>query len=215
MNTLVTDFDGTLTQYDFFELVRRRWPSPPGDDPWDDYVAGRVTHFEALAKIFGRIRTTESTLREIAAAMDLDPGAGKAAQTLKNHGWEVVVASAGCDWYIRQLLADFASSLEIHANPGTFEEGKGLLMTLPERSRFFSPETGVDKLAIVRDAIARSGKVAFAGDGRPDLEPALLVAPELRFARGWLAEELQRRGESFRPFQRWSEIAHQLLSQTC
>ena len=47
--------DGTVTQYDFFELGRKRWPSLPQDDPWEKYVTGRITHFEALAEIFARI----------------------------------------------------------------------------------------------------------------------------------------------------------------
>jgi hypothetical protein len=36
-------------------------------------------------------------------------------------------------------------------------------MSLPERSRFFSPTTGVNKVEIVRDALNRSDRVAFAG----------------------------------------------------
>jgi 2-hydroxy-3-keto-5-methylthiopentenyl-1-phosphate phosphatase len=88
-------------------------------------------------------------------------------------------------------------------------------MLLPERSPFFSPTKGVNKVAIVRDALNRSGRVAFAGDGRPDLKPALLVPPQLRFARGWLAEALRERGEKFNPFERWSEIADQLQKVEC
>jgi 2-hydroxy-3-keto-5-methylthiopentenyl-1-phosphate phosphatase len=53
--------------------------------------------------------------------------------------------------------------------------------------------------------------VAFAGDGPPDLQAALLVPPGLRFARGGLAEELRARGEAFQPFSRWSEIARELV----
>jgi 2-hydroxy-3-keto-5-methylthiopentenyl-1-phosphate phosphatase len=52
--------------------------------------------------------------------------------------------------------------------------------------------------------------VAFAGDGAPDVESALLVGPDLRFARGYLAEELSRRGEPYRTFGRWCEIAEAL-----
>jgi hypothetical protein len=37
------------------------------------------------------------------------------------------------------------------------------------------------------------------------------VAPELRFARGWLAETLATKGAPFRPFDRWSEITDMLL----
>jgi 2-hydroxy-3-keto-5-methylthiopentenyl-1-phosphate phosphatase len=84
-------------------------------------------------------------------------------------------------------------------------------MSLPANSRFFSRETGIDKVDIVKAALASAPIVAFAGDGRPDLAPALLVPPHLRFARGWLADALSVRGESFRPFERWSQIADVLL----
>jgi 2-hydroxy-3-keto-5-methylthiopentenyl-1-phosphate phosphatase len=88
-------------------------------------------------------------------------------------------------------------------------------MSLPERTPFFSPTKGVNKAAIVQDALKRSDLVAFAGDGRPDLRPAILVRPELRFARGWLAEALSERGEIFHPFECWSEIADRLRKGEC
>ena len=88
-------------------------------------------------------------------------------------------------------------------------------MSLPERSPFFSPSKGVNKVAIVQDVLQRSDRVAFAGDGRPDLRPALLVPLQLCFARGWLAEALGERGEKFHPFERWSEIADQLQKPEC
>ncbi len=82
MSILISDFDGTVTRYDFFERIRKRWPFSSQDDPWEKFVADR-------------------------------------------------------------------------------------------------PE-------------------------------ALLVRPELRLARGWLAEALGERGERFHPFERWSQIADQL-----
>ena len=85
-------------------------------------------------------------------------------------------------------------------------------MRLPEESPFFSATHGIDKSAVVRDAMCRYKRTAFAGDGPPDLEPILLVSPEYRFARSWLAGELQRRAEYFRPFRRWSEISAALSS---
>jgi 2-hydroxy-3-keto-5-methylthiopentenyl-1-phosphate phosphatase len=86
---------------------------------------------------------------------------------------------------------------------------------LPVDSPFFSAPTGIDKPGVVRDALRRTEHVAFAGDGRPDLEPALLVRPEYRFARGWLAEALTERGEAFHPFSRWSEVADKLPKVSC
>jgi 2-hydroxy-3-keto-5-methylthiopentenyl-1-phosphate phosphatase len=119
MNTLVSDFDVTLTRNDFFDLVRQRWPFPPEDDPWEKYVAGEITHFEALARIFVRIRRSQASLLELVESMEL--------------------------------------------------------------------ETSL----------------------------ALLVPPERRFARGWLAEALRERGEGFHSFERWSQIADQLRNDAC
>ena len=215
MSILVSDFDGTVTRYDFFERVRKRWPFPPQDDPWEKFVAGEITHFQALAEIFACIRTTEADLLELADSTGLDASFAESAQALKDRGWEIEIASAGCDWYIKFLLQKAGVSIPVHANPGTFDPKRGLQMSLPKNSPFFSPTKGVSKVAIVRDALNRSHRVAFAGDGRPDLKPAMLVQPQLRFARGWLAEALSERDEKFHPFERWSEIANHLLNVEC
>ncbi|MGD0045356.1 MAG: hypothetical protein ABSE84_34020, partial [Isosphaeraceae bacterium] len=122
-------------------------------------------------------------------------------------GWDVVVTSAGCDWYIRLLLDEAGVTLPVWSNPGRFEEGRGLLMELPRGSPYFSPILGVDKAAVVREGISSGRRVAFAGDGFPDVDAARLVSSELRFARGDLAHVLSKDGLAFHRFERWSEIA--------
>jgi 2-hydroxy-3-keto-5-methylthiopentenyl-1-phosphate phosphatase len=208
---LVSDFDSTVTRHDFYNLVRERWPIPPEDDPWEQYVAGTITHFEALAQIFSRIRASEAELHAIADSMELDPAFAPSVRALQENGWEVIIASAGCAWYIDYLLARTGVSIKVYSNPGTFDPTDGLRMTLPVDSPFLDPSTGVDKLAITRDALQRSDLVAFAGDGRPDFAPSLLVPPERRFARGWLAGALEEKGEPFLPFPSWEIIARTLL----
>jgi len=210
MGILVTDFDGTLTRFDFFDLVRRRWPLPPDRDPWERYVAGKTTHFEALAEIFRGIRASESEVEELIAEMEFDPLAGEAIRRLTSRGWEVVIASAGCDWYIRRILARAGIAVTVHANPGVFDPARGLMMKLPLTSPYFDSGTGIDKLGIVEAALAETRSVAFAGDGRPDWEPALRVAPERRFARGWLAEALAERGEGYHRLETWADLADRL-----
>jgi 2-hydroxy-3-keto-5-methylthiopentenyl-1-phosphate phosphatase len=69
---------------------------------------------------------------------------------------------------------------------------------------------GISKRAVVEDQLSRGATVAFAGDGRPDAAPALLVPPERRFARGWLARHLEQRGQRYNPFEIWSEGARML-----
>jgi len=207
---VVSDFDGTMTRRDFYDLVRQQWPLPPDDDPWEQYVAGRLTHFEALAAIFARIRTDEATLLSLVDRMELDPTLPEAARALRGRGWGITIASAGCEWYLLRLLRKAGLALEVHANPGDFSPVTGLQMHLPEHSRFFSRSTGIDKAAVVRDALRRTAEVAFAGDGRPDLESSLLVPAERRFARGWLADALRQRGEAFHPLTDWADLARTL-----
>lgn len=210
---LVSDFDGTMTKFDFFDLARRDLPSAADHDFWQDYVAGKITHFEALAGIFASIRTDGPTIAALVDRMELDPALPDAVARLRAAGWEIIVASAGCDWYIRRLLAKAGVKLEVHANPGVFAPETGLQLSLPLDSPYFKRETGIDKSAIVRKALAGDPDAAFAGDGRPDLAPASLVKPDRRFATGWLAHHLQKNGEPFHPFETWSQIADTLLEE--
>ncbi len=184
---------------------------PNNPDYWGEYLAGRLTHFEALKAIFGSVTAGEAALLDVVDSMELEPDLKGDLEALQLDGWRVVVASAGCDWYIRRLLDGAGIAIEVHANPGRIEGGR-LVMELPEGSPFLSRQTGVDKVAIVRAAMESAETVAYAGDGLPDLAPSLVVPGEYRFARGVLAAELTRLGESFQPFERWSEVAKALLS---
>jgi 2,3-diketo-5-methylthio-1-phosphopentane phosphatase len=211
--TLVTDFDGTITAYDFFNLVRESWPNPGEPDPWELYLGGQITHFEALRRIFIRVRCPEEAALRILERMAIDPTFPEAIDRLTRCGWKIVIASAGCQWYIDRLLGAARTKVEVHANPGAFSPSEGLVMSLPSGSAYFSAETGIDKLAIMRDALRDASRIAFAGDGRPDLAPALLAQPERRFARGWLAEELTTRQEPFQPLTNWRDLADHLLNE--
>jgi 2,3-diketo-5-methylthio-1-phosphopentane phosphatase len=210
---LVTDFDGTLTRREFYQLVRDHLDGP-GNDFWADYRAGRMTHFEAMARYCAEIRADEADVVRVLLRMELDPRFPELAAELTRAGWELVVASAGSDWYIRQVLEPTGVKVTIHANPGRWVGGeKGLELSPPTDSPFYCPNIGIDKAGIVRDALARAGRVAFCGDGFPDVAAAVLVPPQRRFAKADCATELDRRGESYRRFDRWAEVAEALLAE--
>jgi 2-hydroxy-3-keto-5-methylthiopentenyl-1-phosphate phosphatase len=214
---LVTDFDGTLTATDFYQLAVDRLVPPDLPDHWGDYRAGRTTHFDALAAIFASIRATdEAALLAVARDMGLQPDLAAHVERLRAAGWDIAIGSAGCGWYIERLLTGAGlaagADLTVHANPGTFVPGEGLQMRRPEDARFRSHELGVDKAAVVRDALGRAPVVAFAGDGYPDLEAARSVAPRWRYARGDLAAALTDAGEDYRSFARWSDVVDGLLA---
>jgi 2,3-diketo-5-methylthio-1-phosphopentane phosphatase len=208
---LVSDFDGTMARHDFYKLAIESLLPADMPDHWADYRAGTITHFEGLRRYFAAIRASEAEVLAVVQRMELDPQLPTAVESLRRAGWRVVVTSAGCDWYIRRLLSQVGVDVEIHANPGRFVAGQGLLMEMPTESRFWSPMLGIDKTGVVRDFLSRGLTVAFAGDGFPDVEPARLVPADLRFARGDLADVLRSEDLPFHSYDSWSDIADRLL----
>ncbi len=206
---LVSDFDGTMTEHDFFRVALSHLPLGAAA-PWELYEQGLTSHFAALATIFSGLRINEQELNALMEEMQVESGLTDALDRLHQFGWSLVIASAGCAFYIERILLQAGITAVIHANPGSFVPGHGLFMKPPGQSPFFATATGIDKAAVVRHYLGRGINVAFAGDGRPDLPPALLVPPERRFARGWLADELKSRSEPFIRFSRWSDIADNL-----
>jgi 2-hydroxy-3-keto-5-methylthiopentenyl-1-phosphate phosphatase len=210
-NALVSDFDGTITQRDFYLLIRERYMSESAPEYFELYRAGRMSHFEAMAAYFAHAPADEAALQEMIELTEPDPCFVSAISTLRAASWDLIVVSAGSNWYIERILRNLGVEAVVHSNPGHIQKGQGLVIERPSGAPFFSAEVGVDKAAVVRDALKRYEQVAFAGDGPPDLEPALLVPPRFRFARGYLADALRRRQEPFQEFRSWSEIARSLV----
>jgi 2-hydroxy-3-keto-5-methylthiopentenyl-1-phosphate phosphatase len=208
---LVSDFDGTMTRHDFYRLAIESLLPPDTPDYWADYRTGAITHFEALRRYFAAIRSGREEVLAVVGRMELEPNLQAAVSELRGAGWKVIVTSAGCDWYIHRLLDAAGVNVEVHANPGRFVPGRGLLMEMPVDSPYLSPTLGIDKARVVRRHLDAGQTVAFAGDGFPDAESARLVPGALRFARGDLADLLDREGQVYQPFDTWSEIARVLL----
>ena len=207
---LVSDFDGTMTERDFYQVALDVLPAEKRVI-WEEYKRGERDLFPALAAIFSKLRGLSSSIESLLDRVGLDKDMVDSCRRLQLQGWKLVIASAGCAWYIEKLLFPLGIDPEIQANPGHYSEEKGLIMEYPIGSPYFSPATGIDKSLVVKKALNRA-LLAFAGDGRPDLEAALLVDPSRRFARGDLARELTRRGEPFRPFHSWSAMVKALLA---
>ena len=209
---LISDFDGTMTRYDFYRLAIERLLPADTPDYWTEYRSGAITHFEALRRYFAAIRKDANEVLKIVRQMELDPELPAAIETLKDAGWKVIVTSAGCGWYIEQLLSDAGVDIQVYANPGRFEPGAGLQMEMPTDSPYLSKNLGVDKAEVVRHYTSMGGTVAFAGDGFPDADAARMVSGHLRFARSDLAQVLYHEGLDFQQFATWSDIPRRLLA---
>lgn len=134
---LISDFDGTMTKYDFYDLICKEFPDISTAGFWRQYEQGKITHFQALRLIFASIRSDEARLHKIVERMELSPKLVQDISRLEGAGWKVSVASAGCGWYIDYLLKRHGVSLLVYANPGTFSEEDGLQMR-PQKHHHFS-----------------------------------------------------------------------------
>jgi HAD superfamily phosphoserine phosphatase-like hydrolase len=214
MPILISDFDGTLTNRDYFQLILDRYRPPEAQEIWDRFKSGGLSHFEAIAGVFASLRTDLAGAEALVRELDPSPGLGQAVRRLQAAGWELQIASAGCGWYIERFLVWQGIEAEFHACPGEFVPGKGLVMRPATGSRFADEEHGIDKPAVVRAALARDPVVAVAGDSGTDHDGLLLVPAERRFARRWLADDLRAEGQGFHTFEHWPEIVDCLLDAT-
>jgi 2-hydroxy-3-keto-5-methylthiopentenyl-1-phosphate phosphatase len=212
-NLLVSDFDGTITRVDFYLLLVDKFIPASADDYLQKYRAGELSHFAAMAGYFSHAPEDEQTLETLLVQTDLDQTFAPTVRDLREQSWDLTIVSAGSSWYIERLLKSVGVQAVVHSSPGEIRKGAGLVLEPPKDSPFFLPEIGIDKAAVVRNALERYSHVAYAGDGSTDVAPSLLVRPEFRFARGTLAEELRRRNESFHEFSCWADIGRLLARQ--
>ena len=207
--TFFSDFDGTITNVDFYELVLNEMHPELGGDPLGAFHRGELPLFETLRRIFAAIPLPEAAVVAMLPRLEPDPHLAEDLARLHAAEWGLHVVSAGSAWYIKQTLeqAGVDVPVTIHANPGRFDSG--LIMERPTDPRIARDEIGIDKAAVVR--LHGRGIVAFAGNSQPDLAAARVVSAPLRFARGSLCEVLDAEGLEYRPFDRWHEVAQALL----
>src|SRR5690349_5998633 len=125
---LVTDFDGTMTEVEFYQLALDRYTPTETQYVWERYLRKELTVFETLQGIFSAIKATPAELTAALEDLQFDPGAADAIARLRAAGWDVVVTSAGCAWYIERVLKKAGIEATVHANPGEFAESGGLEM---------------------------------------------------------------------------------------
>ncbi|TVS19881.1 MAG: hypothetical protein EA424_06810 [Planctomycetaceae bacterium] len=208
----VSDFDGTLARPDFYQLVRKHLVPRGTPDYWNEYRAGAMTHFDALKAFFAAAEGGESALLGMVDMMETPRDLSDHVHGLRALGWEIVIVSAGCSWYVQELLARAGVQLPVFANPGRIVDGR-LIMERPADPAHSCWETGIDKAAVVRVFQQQTHTVAFAGDGVPDFDAARLVPAKYRFARSDLAAACREEGVPFRPFEQWTEVTAALSQE--
>ena len=160
----MSDFDGTITRIDFYTLVAERFIPPPRIDYLELHRQGAMSHFDAMASYYAFTPADNGHVTALLRDTDVDPRLADAVSRLEAASWDLVIV--GRIFVVHQPDPRGGWC----PGNGPFQSGTpgartGLVLERATTSPFYSEEVGVDKAAVVRDALTRYRKVAFAGDG--------------------------------------------------
>lgn len=193
---LVFDFDNTLTPGDILDQVVERFS--PNDDwqGWErEWVEGRLSARECLRLQVENLRVTREALFDCLLSVRVDPAFAGILAWARARQVEVIIVSDSFLPLIRHILANNSiGDVAVYANSLEFS-GERLHPSFPYHDPAFplSANAKAGHLAPYRDCT-----IVYAGDGRSDLDAALVS--DVVFAKDCLAKELAARSVPFRPF---------------
>lgn len=211
---LVTDFDGTISDEDFFWFVADKYFDDKALAPWQQYLAGKISHFDALNEMFAQIHLPEKDFLEFIDGIKYDAKFLPTVELCHQLDIPVCICSAGCDYYINHLIGNIISKYKIKlvTNLGVYNPETGLKMiSPPEKSPLYNKEVGISKAGVVGLYHAKGYKVIFAGDGPPDFSPAQLA--DVVFAKKILLKRCQEANMKTQPFNDFCDVYNYILEQ--
>jgi len=185
----ISDFDGTISKEDFFNMVVGKLLKPQDLSPWRDYLDKKITHFEALARIFAKVRISQKEMDAFTQSIEIDPFFEETLKLCKKLQIPVYICSAGMDYYIVKRIPRYLKDYKITliANRGVYGEKTGFRLSPPcPDYQFYKANTGISKEALVSYLKSLGFFTIFAGDGRPDAKAA--KEADAVFAKGVLYE---------------------------
>ena len=204
----VSDFDGTVSDDDFFAYTAKAYFDEQALSPWRAYLAGEKTHFSALREMFAQIHVPAEEMNGLIDTIRLDPDLEPTWKICRQKGVVLYICSAGNDYYIRRLIGDLLNKYDVTlvSNRGEYAPETGLVMTAPERNYpYFDENTGISKQRLVENLKKDGFKVVFAGDGPPDIAAA--ESADVVFAKKFLLRACRKKGIKTRRFQSFKDIS--------
>ena len=203
----VTDFDGTITNDDFFQYVGDAFFDDSALAPWRLYLKGKLSHFEALRQMYGSLRVCEKELIDLLKKVAVDEWVIPTFELLRDAQIPIYIASAGCDYYINLLVGGEIEKYGVNlvTNSSRYSQAEGLLMERPSKdNRFYDENVGISKKKIVEYLHQNDRRVIYAGDGPPDIDPARIA--DIVFAKKILLKKCIEEGIKTLKFSDYKDI---------
>ncbi len=205
---IVVDFDGTITERDTLDDVLEQYAPEAYEEAERGLSEGRLTLRECMAMEFAPVRGDQATIvADAVRAAVVRPGFGEFVRAAEAAGHQLVVVSGGFESIIRPVLArEGAGHLPVYAHEARFTaDGTSVEFRHWEDCDVCGEECKRSIVAGLRDG----RRVVYIGDGYSDRCAA--VAADRRFARRFLAEDLDRMGLTYTPFDDFHIVRRALL----
>lgn len=200
----ISDFDGTLTDKDFYTIIMDDYLKDECTEMYQQWKDNKIKDVDYLGYVFKNIKRNEDEINEDIMKISLDPYTGEFIRKINSRGGDFIVVSAGSTYYIEKVLVNEGiKDIKIYSNKGVFKDN-GIHFELDETSEFYSPIYGIDKEKVVRKLQEQYHKVFYAGDSGPDLKAAMIA--DVVFARRNLVNLLEEENVEFIRFNNFIEI---------
>jgi 2,3-diketo-5-methylthio-1-phosphopentane phosphatase len=207
----LSDFDGTMSSAEFYEY----FITGPYGTLYEDLITkaqnNEITSFEFMQNLFANIHITQEQFDEYVARFPLHDDLKPTVEWVVSRGGDFSVISAGSSYYIVPILQkEGLQNIAVYANHGEFRN-KNLHILPPAKEEFRCSYYGISKKAVAQSLMQDYELVVYAGDGTSDREAAKQA--DIRFARGALAQALEKENIHFYPFSNFGDILQQLQGE--
>jgi 2,3-diketo-5-methylthio-1-phosphopentane phosphatase len=200
----VSDFDGTLSDRDFYHIVIDKYLASWGRQFYEEWKKSKKINVEFLNRIFGSMDRDEDEILKDILEIPLDPYAKDFISFIQESGGDFYILSAGTSYYIEKIIEHFGlKNVTVISMRGIYKN-RGIEIIPDPTDEFYSDVFGLDKAKVILSLKNKYDKVFFAGDSEPDMMAA--QAADCAFAKGELQILLRDNGIEFIPFNRFIQV---------
>lgn len=208
---LISDFDGTLTNKDFHQMIIDDFLGEEGWYIFNEWKEKKYSYQEYLKKIYNALDKKDKKELEDILRIEWDDSADRLIKRIQKAGGEFIILSYGTGYYIERLLAyKGLTGVKIYSNEnGDYKEGENI--NANEEDAFFLVISGADKVRIINNLKEKYPYIYYVGDSLADIVPCKIA--DKCFAKGALQQMLEDQKVDFIPINNFKDIERYLLEK--